>query len=140
MQIINRKAKFDYFFIEKFSAGISLLGSEVKSIKELKVNLVDSFCYISKGEMWIKSLEISIRPGSFQHDPKRDKKLLLKKKEIQKIQSSSDKGTTIIPIRIYQNEKGKIKVEIALAKGKKNWDKREAIKERDLSREMKKYD
>ena len=106
----------------------------------MKVNLVDSFCYVIKGEIWIKSLEISVRPGSFQHDPKRDKKLLLRKKEIQKIQNSSDKGTTIIPIKIYLNERKKIKVEIALAKGKKNWDKREAIKERDLARETKKYD
>jgi SsrA-binding protein len=136
VSIFNRKAKFDYTFLETYTAGISLLGSEVKSIKELNVSLVDSFCYINSGELWIKALQITPRLGSFQHDPNRDKKLLLKKREIRKIQSSLDKGITIIPTKIFTNERGKIKIEIALAKGKKSYDKRETIKQRDVEREM----
>jgi SsrA-binding protein len=139
-EIVNRKARFNYTFLETFTAGISLLGSEVKSIQEGGVTMVDSYCIIYEGEIWAKSLNISVRLGSFQHDPSRDKKLLLKKKEIKKLQTSLDKGITIVPVKIFKNQKGRIKMEIALAKGKKNYDKREDIKKRDLERETRRND
>lgn len=139
-EIVNRKARFDYTFLETFTAGISLLGSEVKSIQEGGVTMVDSYCIIHDGEVWVKSLNISIRLGSFQHDPSRDKKLLLKKREIRKLQTSLDKGVTIVPVKMFRNQRGRIKMEIALAKGKKNYDKRNSIKEREIEREMRRND
>jgi SsrA-binding protein len=138
--IVNRKAKFEYHFLETYTAGIELIGSEVKSIRDGKVNMVDSYCIFDKGELWVKGLGITPGLGSFQHDPTRDKKLLLKKKELKKLSSSLDKGLTIIPIKIFNNEKNRLKMEIALAKGKKLYDKRESIKERDLQRELKRLD
>lgn len=135
--IVNRKARFEYLFLETYTAGISLIGSEVKSIREGKVNMVDSYCIFDKDELWVKGLGITPGPGSFQHDPMRDKKLLLKKKELKKLKNSLDKGITIIPIKIFCNEKNRLKMEIALAKGKKLYDKRETIKNRDLDRELK---
>ena len=138
--IVNRKAKFEYHFLETYTAGIELIGSEVKAIRDGKVNMVDSYCIFDKGELWVKGLGITPGPGSFQHDPTRDKKLLLKKKELKKLSSSLDKGLTIIPIKIFNNEKNRLKMEIALAKGKKLYDKRESIKERDLQRELKRLD
>jgi len=134
MEIKNRKAKFDYFFIENFSAGLSLVGTEVKSIREGKCNLVDSFCFFENEELFVKNMEIPQGKTNFQHDPKRIKKLLLKKKEIRKIQKLLTDGITIVPIRVFEN-KGWFKIEIAIAKGKKLYDKRETIKERDIKRE-----
>ena len=134
--IVNRKAKFEYLFIDTYVAGISLIGSEVKAIRDGKANMVDAYCIFDKGELWVKSLGITPGPGSFQHDPMRDKKILLRKRELRKLGSSLDKGLTIIPIKIFCNEKNRLKIEIALAKGKKLYDKREAIKNRDLDRDM----
>ena len=102
--------------------------------------MVDAYCIFDKGELWVKGLGITPGPGSFQHDPMRDKKLLLKRRELRKLGSSLDKGLTIIPIKIFCNEKNRLKMEIALAKGKKLYDKREAIKSRDLDREMKRFE
>jgi SsrA-binding protein len=135
--IVNRKAKFEYLFIDTYVAGISLTGSEVKAIRDGKAVMVDSYCIFDKGELWVKCLGITPGPGAFQHDPMRDKKLLLRKRELRKLNSSLDKGLTIIPIKIFCNEKNRLKIEIALAKGKKLYDKREAIKNRDLDRELK---
>jgi SsrA-binding protein len=134
--IINRKAKFDYSFIETYTCGISLKGSEVKSIRVGNVSMVDSYCIFDRNELWIKGLNISPGPSSFQHDPLRDKKLLLKKKELKKLQGSLLKGLTIIPIKIFANSRNLLKIEIALAQGKKNYDKREDIKKRDTEREL----
>jgi SsrA-binding protein len=134
--VVNRKAKFDYTFIETYTCGICLKGSEVKSIRGGNVSMVDSYCIFDRGELWVKSLNITPGQGSFQHDPLRDKKLLLKKKEIRKLHGSLLKGLTIIPTKMFLNERGKIKVEIALAKGKKDYDKRETIKKRDIEREL----
>lgn len=133
---VNRKARFEYTYIDTYSAGICLFGSEVKAIRDGRCSMVDTYCIFDKGELLVKGLGITPGPGSFQHEPLRDKKLLLKRKELKKLESSLDKGLTIIPIRIVSNEKNLIKVEIALAKGKKLYDKRETIKERDLDREM----
>lgn len=136
--IANRKAKFDYEFIDKYSAGIVLSGSEVKAIRDGRATLVDAFCYISNGELFIKNFNISTTNSFFGHDPNRDKKLLLKSKEISKIKNSLDKHLTIVPIGIHANDRNKIKCEIAVAKGKKNYDKREAIKKKDIDRELSK--
>ena len=134
--IVNRKARFEYTFLDTYVAGISLMGSEVKAIRDGKANMVDAYCIFDKDELWVKGLGITPGPGSFQHDPMRDKKLLLKKRELKKLRSSLDKGLTIIPTKIFCNEKNRLKMEIALAKGKKLYDKRESIKERDINREM----
>ena len=135
--IVNRKAKFDYVFLETYTSGICLLGSEVKSIKEGKVNLIDSYCILDVSGMILKNMDIPTRSGSFQHEPKRDRRLLLRKKELKKIDSSLGRGLTIIPIKIFTNPKGKIKMEIAICRGKKNYDKREDIKRREAEREIK---
>jgi SsrA-binding protein len=135
--IKNRKASFDYFFIEEYTAGLQLLGSEVKSIASGKVSMVDAFCYIEKNEIYIKGLNISPL-GNFSHEPLRVKKLLLKKKEIIKLIKGVSHGITIVPVLIFTNQRGRIKIKIALSRGKKNYDKRVSIKERELSRELKK--
>jgi len=137
VDIKNRKASFDYFFLEEFVAGIELFGSEVKSIINGKASLVDSFCYIEKGEVFIMGMNITPM-GSFSHEPLRKRRLLLKKKEIKKIERELTDGITIIVKKLFSNQKGKIKVEIAIAKGKKNYDKRQSIKEREISREIRK--
>jgi SsrA-binding protein len=138
--IVNRKAKFEYTFIDTYTAGICLVGTEVKSIKDGKASMVDTYCIFDKDELWVKGLGITPGPGSFQHEPLRDKKLLLRKKELRKLRPSLDKGLTIIPIKIFVNEKNRLKMEIALAKGKKLYDKRESIKERDIERDLRRND
>lgn len=135
IDIRNRKASFDYFFIEEFTAGIQLYGSEVKSIANGKISIVDSFCYLDKEELFVTGINITPL-GDFSHDPLRKRKLLLKKREIKKIERELTEGLTIIVKRIFSNERGKIKVEIAISKGKKNYDKRNSIKEKDLDREI----
>jgi SsrA-binding protein len=135
--IKNRKASFDYFFLEEYTAGIQLLGSEVKSIISGKVSMVDAFCYIDKNEIFLKGLNVSPL-GDFSHDSLRVKKLLLKKSEIAKLQRGLSTGITIVPFLIFTNERGKIKIKIALSRGKKNYDKRASIKEKELSRELRK--
>ena len=139
VNIKNRKASFDYFFLEDYVAGIQLTGTEVKSIRAGKVSLVDAFCFFENGELYLKNMNISATEEAFTHQPLRNRKLLLNRKELLKLERSSEKGTTIVVKRIFTNERGFIKVEIALSKGKKNFDKRETIKERELTREIKDY-
>lgn len=139
INIRNKKASFEYNFIDKYIAGITLMGSEIKSIRLGKVNLQDAYCTFQKGELYVKELHISpySMAREINHEPKRERKLLLNKREINKLETKSkEKGLTIIPIRIFLNERGLAKLEIALAKGKKLYDKREDIKEKDLRREM----
>ena len=138
--IVNRKARFEYTFIDTYTAGICLFGTEVKAIKGGKASMVDTYCIFDKGELWVKGLGITPGPGSFQHEALRDKKLLLRKKELKKLSSSLDKGLTIIPIKIFVDERNRLKMEIALAKGKKLYDKRESIKERDVERDLRRMD
>jgi SsrA-binding protein len=135
IQIKNRKSQFEYFILDKWTAGIQLLGTEIKPIIEGKANLVDSYCFFDKNELFLKNFEIQTQKNSFQHDPKRLKKLLLKRKELNKIQKGLIQGITIIPLRVFES-KGYFKAEIALAKGKKLYDKRETIKEREVKREI----
>lgn len=142
MEIKNRSAFHEYFFDNKYVAGIVLTGTEVKSLRAGKASFNDSYCIIHKGEMWLKSLHIAeYSHGTVNnHDPVRDRKLLLQKREISKIESKlKEKGYTLIPLLIFFNDKNLIKVEIGLGKGKKIHDKRETIKKRDVEREMKRY-
>ena len=142
MEIKNRSAFHEYFFDNKYVAGIVLTGTEVKSLRDGKASFNDSYCIIHKGEMWLKSLHIAeYSHGTVNnHDPVRDRKLLLQKREINKIEGKlKEKGYTLIPLRIFFNEKNLIKVEIGLGKGKKLHDKRETIKNRDVEREMKRF-
>ena len=135
----NRKAFHEYFVLERFEAGIELAGTEVKSIRLGKASLVDTFCYFANGELWVKNMHIAeYFYGSYNnHNARRERKLLLTKKELDKLQrGSKDPGFTMIPVRLFINEKGLAKVVVALAKGKKQYDKREALKEKDDKRDM----
>jgi SsrA-binding protein len=142
MEIKNRQAYFEYFFDDKYVAGIVLTGTEVKSLREGKANFNDSYCVFYKGELWIKSFHISeYSHGTINnHDPIRERKLLLNKRELKKLAAKiKEKGYTIIPLRLFFNEKNLAKMEIGLGKGKKLHDKRETIKQRDTERELKRY-
>ena len=139
INIKNRKASFEYQFITTFVAGISLLGTEIKSIRNNKANISDAHCVFIDDELYVKSLHIAeyTNGGYINHEPKRDRKLLLNRKELNKMLGKvNEKGNSIIPIRLFINENGKAKLEIALAKGKKVYDKRESIKEKDQKRDM----
>lgn len=142
MEIKNRSIYHEYFIDTKYEAGMVLLGTEVKSIRAGKVSFNDSYCLLHKGEILLKSLHIAeYSHGNLNnHDPVRDRKLLLQKKEIKKIEAKlKEKGYTLVPLRIYFNEKSLVKIEIGLARGKKLHDKRETIKQKDTEREMKRY-
>ena len=137
INIVNKKAKFEYEFLQTEIAGVSLLGSEVKAIRQGKVSISEGYCYFNEGELFVKGMNISDYGfGSF-HETVRDRKLLLKRKELNSLESKLMNGLTIVPYRVFINEKGLIKMEIALAKGKKIHDKKNSIKERDIDRDMK---
>ena len=137
INIINKKAKFEYEFLQTEVCGIQLVGSEVKSIRQGKVSISEGYCYFKDGELFVKGMNISDYGfGSF-HETVRDRKLLLKRKELNDLESKLINGLTIVPYRIFLNDKGLIKMEIALAKGKKIHDKRESIKSRDIGRDIK---
>jgi len=142
MEIKNRSAYHEYFIDDKYEAGIALLGTEVKSLRAGRASFNDSFCVIHKSEIWIRSLHIAeYSHGTINnHDPVRERKLLLQKREIKKIEAKlKEKGYTIVPLRIYFNDKNLVKIEIGLAKGKKLHDKRETLRQKDAEREMKRY-
>lgn len=133
----NRKVKFDYELLDSYEAGLVLTGSEIKSLILGKASLTDSYCVINNFEVFIKSLRIEQYRG--EGEPERNKKLLLHKREIYKIKEKlKQKGLTLVPVKIYLKDK-KAKVEICIARGKKNFDKRESIKEQDLKREQNRY-
>ncbi|OCX53951.1 SsrA-binding protein [Mucilaginibacter sp. PPCGB 2223] len=137
--IKNKKAYFDYHILDKYVAGLALLGTEIKSIRQGKANLTDAFCTFIDGQLYVRNLHISeYSHGSFyNHEQKRDRVLLLNKKELKKLQTKGEeKGFTIVPLAIFINERGFAKLEIALAQGKKTFDKRETLKERDSKVEM----
>jgi len=133
INILNKRAKFDYEFIDTYTAGVVLTGVEVKFIRKGHLTFVDSFCSFQNDELFMKNVSIS---GIGNDNIKRDRKLLLKKKELNKIKKDLDKGLTIIPTRLYENEKGLFKVEVVLARGKKLYDKRDTIKKRDIDKEI----
>ena len=139
VNIRNKKASFEFFFVDTFTAGIVLTGTEIKSIRQGKASLVDSYCYIHQGEIWVKGMNIS--PyffGSYNnHEAKRDRKLLLNRREINKLQEATKQvGVTIVPILVFIDDHGRAKVDIALAKGKKAFDNRQTMKEKEDRREM----
>lgn len=137
--IKNKKASFEYEFLDILTAGIILTGTEIKSIRQGKASLIDAFCFISSGEIFLKNAYIApYELGTcYNHEPKRDRKLLLTKQEIKKWSNQlKTSGITIVPIKMFINENGLCKIQIALARGKKIYDKRESIKEKDLKREQ----
>jgi SsrA-binding protein len=139
VQIKNKRAFFDYHIIEKYNAGIALLGTEIKAIRQGKANMTDAFCMFIGNVLYIRNLHVSeYSHSSFHHhEIKRDRILLLHKKELKKLKAKSEeKGYTIVPLRIFTNERGFAKLEIALAQGKKEFDKRDSIKDRESKREM----
>jgi SsrA-binding protein len=139
VNIKNRKASFEYQFIDKYVAGIMLLGTEIKSIRNNQANISDAHCVFIEDELFVKNLHIAeySNGGRSNHEPKRARKLLLNRQELRKmLVKVQQKGMSIIPIRLFINEKGKAKLEITLAKGKKIYDKRESIKEKDQKREV----
>ena len=139
VQIKNKKASFEYFFVETFTAGIVLTGTEIKSIRLGKASLVDTYCLIINGEIWVKGMSISpYFYGSFSnHEMKRDRKLLLTRREIWKLQEATKQpGFTIVPTLVFIDQNGRAKVDIALCRGKKLYDKRATLKEKEDRREM----
>lgn len=142
LELKNRRAFHEFFIDAKYEAGIVLLGTEVKSLRDGKASFNDSYCQLHKGEIWLKSLHIAeYSHGTVNnHDPLRERKLLLQKREIKRIGDKlKEKGFTLVPLRIFFNEKSLVKVEIGLAKGKKLHDKRESIRQKDVDREMKRF-
>lgn len=139
VNIKNKKASFEYHFLDKFIAGIVLQGSEIKSIRDGKVNLQASYCVVKNEELFVRELHISPyeQASYLNHEPKRERKLLLSKREIKKLEAKSqEKGLTIVPVRLFVTNKGLAKLEIALAQGKKLHDKRHDIKEKDLKKDL----
>lgn len=139
INIRNKRAAFDFILLDKYMAGILLTGTEAKSVKQGKASLNDAFCVFKRGELWIKNMHISVyEHGTYaNHEPLRLRKLLLRKNELNKLEKKiKEKGLTIIPIAVGVSERGFVKVEIALAKGKKTHDKRESIKAKDNKREL----
>ena len=139
VEIKSRRASFDYEFLETYQAGIVLTGTEIKSIRAGKASLVDAFCYFNGGELYVKNMHVADYWWCTwgRHDPRRDRKLLLTKRELLKLQRAvKEKGLTIVAVKLYISEGGYAKLLIALARGKKEYDKRQSIKEKDLRREM----
>jgi SsrA-binding protein len=137
--IKNKRASFDYELMDFFTAGIVLTGTEIKSIRLGKASLTDSYCILVEGELWAKGIQISeFFFGSYNnHQPRRDRKLLLTKRELRKLSRlTKETGFTIVPTKLFINEKGLAKLDIAVAKGKKSYDKRESLREKDDKREM----
>ena len=136
VNIKNKRASFDYELLDTYQAGIVLTGTEIKSIRLGKASLVDTFCFFNNGELWVKNMYIAeYFYGTYNnHQARRDRKLLLTKKELQKIQRlSKESGFSVIPTKIYISDKGLAKIIVAVAKGKKVYDKRESIKERKIN-------
>ena len=139
VNIRNKRATFDYEILEEYIAGIVLVGTEIKSLRLGKASLVDSYCYFERGELWIRNVNIAEYTWGTcnNHVPKRDRKLLLNRKELNKLQRSlQDRGLTVVGLRLFINDRGLAKVAIGLARGRKSYDKREYIKENDAKREM----
>lgn len=139
INIKNKRASFEYEFLETFTAGIQLTGTEIKSIRAGKASIVEGFCYMKNGELFIKNMYIAeYEQGTYNnHEPKRDRKLLLNRSELDKLEKKKkDVGLTIVPLKVFINKNGFAKMDIALAKGKKLHDKREDLKSKDARREM----
>jgi len=139
INIKNKKASYQYELLDTYTAGIQLTGTEIKSIRSGSVSFVDSFCVFKHNELWVKGIHIAeySHGNIYNHDPKRDRKLLLNRKELTKISRKiTEKGYTLVPVRLFINENGLAKLEISLAKGKRAFDKRESIKRKDMKRDI----
>jgi len=139
IEIKNKKATFNYEIIDRYTAGLVLYGTEIKSIREGKAGLVDSYCTFQNSELWCINMHIAAwRLGNFyNHEAKRNRKLLLEKRELKKIEKAAQNvGFTIVPLKLFINEKGIAKLDIAVARGRKTYDKRESLKEKDIEREL----
>jgi SsrA-binding protein len=139
VNIENRRAKFDFEFIDTFTAGLVLKGTEIKAIREGKAGLADSYCYFRDNELYVRNFHIAEYSNAsfYQHEPMRERKLLLSRQELNKlIKKVKDQGLTIVPVKLFINDKGFAKLNIALARGKKSFDKRQDIKKRDVEREL----
>lgn len=139
VNIKNRRASYEFSFIDKYTAGMQLQGTEIKSIREGKVTLSEAFCYFKNGELFVKQMHISpyTQGSHYNHVSDRERKLLLSKRELEKLEGKSqEKGLSIIPTRLFISDRGFAKLDIALAKGKKLHDKRDSIKDRDTKREL----
>lgn len=139
VNIKNKRASFDYEFLEEYTAGMILTGTEIKSVRASKASLVDAYCYFHRNELWVKGIHISeYKLGTYyNHIEKRDRKLLLNRKELDKLErKSKESGLTIVPVRMFLTDKGWAKLHIALAKGKKEFDKRESLKLKDAKKDM----
>jgi len=142
VSILNRKASHEYHFLDKYTAGMVLKGSEIKSIRMGKINMQDAYCLFLDNELWVRGLHISPyeMAGYANHEGKADRKLLLTRREMRKLsQKMKETGLTIVPTRLFITDKGWAKLDIALAKGKKLYDKRQDIKEKDIKRDMNRY-
>jgi len=139
IEIKNKKARFHFEIEDTYVAGLQLTGTEIKSIREGKASLVDSYCYFQSNELWLKGMHVAEYDlgTHYNHEPKRDRKLLLRKNELRKLlRKKQEKGYTIVALRLFINQRGWAKVEIGLARGKKKYDKREEIRQKDLKRDM----
>lgn len=139
INIRNKRAGFEFELLDKYVAGLVLKGTEIKSIKEGKVNLQDGYCFFNNGELFVKAINITpyTQGTHYNHEAGRERKLLLKRQELRKLEAKvSEKGLTLVPVRLFINDRGFAKLEIALARGKKVHDKRDSIKERDIKREL----
>ena len=139
VNILNKRAKFDYEILDKYTAGIVLTGTEIKSIRLGKASIAESFCEFHEGELFVinSHIEEYLYGTHYNHKAKSERKLLLNKRELKKLNKDSDnKGLTIVPLRLFTNEKGLAKLDIALCRGKKNYDKRESLKEQDTKRDI----
>lgn len=139
VDIRNKRATFDYIVLDRYTAGIVLTGTEIKSIRAGKAGLVDTFCYIHNGEVWVKNMYVAeYDRGSYgNHQPRRDRKLLLNRREIRALaEATKAPGFTLVPLRLFINDDGRAKVDVALCRGKKEFDKRASLREKDDRREM----
>lgn len=139
INILNRKAQYEYFFVERFEAGLVLLGTEIKSIRDGNANIKEAYCFLKDGELFVRNMHIAeYKHGTVNnHDPIRVRKLLLTKQELKKLnKKTKEKGFTIVPTRIFMSERGFAKIEVSLARGKKSYDKRQTIKDRENKREL----
>lgn len=139
IEIKNKRAKFDYEWLDIYTAGLQLVGTEVKSIRLGKASIAEAYCYVNEGEVFIKNMNITewSHGNIYNHDPIRERKLLLSKREIDKIEKAlKDQGITLIPLKLFISEKGWVKLNIAIARGKKNYDKRQSLKEKDAKRDI----
>ena len=139
IEIKNKRATFDYEILDVLTAGLVLTGTEIKSLRAGKANLTDSFCIIEKDEAFVRNMHISEyeKGGHYNHEPKRERKLLLNRQEINKWHAKlKEKGLTMVPLKLFINQKGLAKLDVGLARGKKTYDKRESLKEKDARRQM----